>query len=197
MSASAQWDGQRGQDTRRSQLKLALNTLCAVIGKDSAEVMVKQVPKRAIEQSVKLWVAEGLSNSSINTRLSGLRAIGLDVDGCWRSRRSPLKWWLTPDDATRLLTYLRAEPEPFRDASLLADYVEFVSHTGLRVEEALRLTWQQVSLRFDEDADGSHLRSFTEMTVPGTKTQNAQAETRRRLIARLVARQASRHPRPR
>ena len=62
---------------------------------------------------------------------------------------------------------------PFAHASLLANYIEFISFTGLRVEEALRLTWRDVSLRIIEDSSGV-LLSQSEMTAPGTKTSGRQ-----------------------
>ena len=55
----------------------------------------------------------------------------------------------------------------------MADHIEFVAYTGLRVEEALRLTWRDVTLRVIK-VDGV-LRSQSEMTVPGTKTRRSHA----------------------
>jgi len=72
-----------------------------------------------------------------------------------------LKWWLTPDQKDRLVPWLRNE----RHDELMADYIEFICTTGLRVEEALRL-WDYHFIGLDTDEPS--------LTVPGTKTHDAQ-----------------------
>lgn len=126
-----------------------------------------------MQECVKRWQDEGKSPSTINSRLSALETTGVKVEGCWVKNKLPPKWWLRPDESSRLLAYLRATPALFPTAPLLADHIEFVAYTGLRVEEALRLTWRDVTLRVIK-VDGV-LRSQSEMTVPGTKTRRSHA----------------------
>lgn len=97
-----------------------------------------------------------------------------------RVKLSPvLKWWLTPDARAKLIPWLKSQGE-----DLMADYVEFICHTGLRVEEALRLRDTSFTgLDTDKPLLG----------VPGTKTggsqrtvpisANAAAIARRRIAA--------------
>jgi len=77
------------------------------------------------------------------------------------------------------LAYLRAKEPPFPRARLMADYVEWVCFTGMRVEEVLRMTWDDVRLDIRNEPDPktgkASLVSYSEMTVPGTKTFDAQA----------------------
>lgn len=68
-------------------------------------------------------------------------------------RANALTWWLRPEMETKIIEWLRNNHE--HD---LADYIEFVTHAGTRVEEALRLQ--------------RHHFDFTNnlITIPGTKT---------------------------
>jgi integrase len=84
------------------------------------------------------------------------------VPKMWVDEPVVLKWWLTPDMKDRLVPWLREE----RKDGLMADYVEFVCATGLRVEEVLRL-WDYHFIGLDTDEPS--------LTVPGTKTADAQA----------------------
>ena len=70
------------------------------------------------------------------------------------------KWWLTPCERERIVEEMR---NGLND-SLLADYVEFICETGLRVEEALRLERRHFSGLGTE-------RPY--LVVPGTKTEGA------------------------
>lgn len=130
----------------------------------------------AVEQCVQLWQSrDKLAPATINNRLRDLSIIGVNTSGCWQRVKLPLKWWLRPEECNRLLVWLREPPrERFAHAHLLADYIEFVSHTGLRVEENLRLRWLDVHLSIFTDEKGA-LVSRSEITVPGTKTSSAQA----------------------
>ena len=141
---------------------------------------------------MRLWRdRDGLSATTINIRLSLLTILGLSTKGLWLPVRLPLKWWLPPDKLTALLAWLRGPGDkrrvksPFLHAALMADYVEFIAFTGLRVEEALRLTWRDV--RIDLRAgEGDAILNNTEITVPGTKTARAQASLALSLIPALV-----------
>lgn len=68
-------------------------------------------------------------------------------------RANALKWWLRPEMETKIIEWLRKNHE--HD---FADYIEFVTHSGTRVEEALRLQRQH----FD------FVNNL--ITIPGTKT---------------------------
>lgn len=64
-----------------------------------------------------------------------------------------LKWWLRPELEAKVCAWLQSNDDPS-----YADYVAFVTHSGLRVEEALRL--QRHNFDFVKNL----------LTVPGTKT---------------------------
>ena len=82
------------------------------------------------------------------------------------SRPKLPKWWLPPEKMAELLAYCRTRPEPFLRARLMADYIEWVCFTGMRVEETLRLKFDDV--RLDIREEGNRLVSYSEFTVPGT-----------------------------
>lgn len=75
----------------------------------------------------------------------------------WRPRRKVLKWWLKPALEADILAWCHERGE-FE----IANFIEFVTHTGCRIEEALRLTRDH----FDFSAGT--------VTIPGTKTDDAQ-----------------------
>lgn len=168
------WANMRSCVSMSSQLRQALTALCHVMGGDVDALTLDQVKPHHVQQCVEFWRGT-VALSTINIRLSALRAIGIDCQGCWVRVKGRLKWWLTPANCERLLAYLRSGwVEPFASARLLANYVELVSLTGLRVEEALRLKWREVSLRIITTPEGKTV-SRSEMTVPGTKTKGSQA----------------------
>lgn len=68
------------------------------------------------------------------------------------------KWWLPPDQLAAVLAKLRALDD------FLADYIEFVGETGVRVEEALRIRCRHFS------GLGTATPS---LSVPGTKSKSA------------------------
>jgi len=155
-------------------LRRSINTLCEVLGRSSSAASPADVTPAHVAACVRLWHSrDKLSNATINFRLTVLSAIGIDCADNWQTVRLPPKWWLRPDDCERLMAWLRSVPSPMPDAELVADYVEWVSWVGMRVEETLRLTWPDVSLDIAEE-DGE-VRNRSEITVPGTKTAAAQA----------------------
>jgi integrase len=177
-SALKHWEGTRGKKSQESQLRQALSTVFEVLGVTETNpvpvVSFSDITSQVVGECVRRWrQQECKSPSTINSRLSVLGVIGVKVDGSWVKNKLPPKWWLRPEVQNQLITYLWADPPPFANAHLLADYIEFVSYTGLRVEEALRLTWRDVTLRVIK-VDGI-LRSQSEMTVPGTKTPRSHA----------------------
>jgi integrase len=173
--ASRRWEGTRGRASQNSQLLQAIKTLLEVRNDLSSSFeRLEDAPPQVVQECVKRWQAAKFSPSTINARLSVLGIMGVKTDGCWVKNKLPPKWWLKPDESSRLLAHLRATPSPFPTAPLLADYIEFISYTGLRVEEALRLKWTDLSLSVTEDRPGV-LLSQSEMTVPGTKTRRSHA----------------------
>lgn len=184
------WQGQRSAYRAASQLRNAAVTIHEVVGRPAWAISVSEITPAILRKCVALWQhRDGLSSSTINIRLVYLKAIGINTAGCRLPDSRPLKWWLSPGQCERLLTWLRAsKPAPFYRAYHVADYVEWVSHVGMRVEETLRLTWDDVDLNFRKETDPATgediidpktglpaLVSLSEITVPGTKTSGAQA----------------------
>lgn len=169
------WGDRRGANTDDSQMRGALDTLCTVLGKGSMVAAVEEVTSGHVASCVATWVASGLSASTINKRLCIFSALKINCDGNWRRPDKRLKWWLKPTECERLLAHLRAKPTPpFPQAHLVADYVEWASHVGMRVEETLRLTWGDCLIAFEKDEEGK-VMNMCEVSVPGTKTERAQA----------------------
>jgi integrase len=177
--ADHKWYGSRTCKSNVSQLKLAMNTLLEVVGPSRTRT-VEEITTEHLKACVHLWRdRDGLSSSTINTRINTLSALGIDCQGVRLSSKSPLKWHLPPDKLEPLLAYLRAKEPPFPRARLMADYVEWVCFTGMRVEEVLRMTWDDVRLDIREEIDPKSKEAIlinkSEMTVPGTKSAGAQA----------------------
>ena len=108
------------------------------------------------------WEAEGLAPASIHIRLTCLSVLGVKVSGCYPRLPRVQKWWLRPEQQAKAVAWLRARPEAKHHQ--LADLLEFITLTGLRVEEALRLTWADIVKR----------PTRTVLAVPGSKTDTAQ-----------------------
>ncbi|WP_157344823.1 tyrosine-type recombinase/integrase [Bradyrhizobium pachyrhizi] len=75
----------------------------------------------------------------------------------WRTQAKVPKWWLKPELEPKVLKWCLEHGE--HD---LADFISFITHTGCRVEETLRL--QRDHFNFEAG----------EMTIPGTKTDGAE-----------------------
>lgn len=203
------WYGTRTAASNAGQLRFAVDTLLEVVGSaerthtrtynvttiggkhtrpvlglTKASLTVEEITTEHLKACVAVWRKEGLSASTINTRLNIFSALGINVKGARVVRPKPLKWWLPPDKMAELLVYLRAPAPPFPRARFMADYVEWTCFTGLRVEETLRLTWDEV--RLDIREEGSRMVSHSEMVAPGTKTTDAQASLALALIPALL-----------
>lgn len=177
----------RTYGTRKSQLRYAVDDLLTILGpssKTNRALTVKHVTKAHVQLCVDKWRDDGLSAGTTNIRLGLFRLMGIDISGCRRRRPSTVKWHLTPEDEEPLLEHLRSTPEPFGNAHLLADYIEFVTHTGVRVEEAIRLRWSHVHLKIAV-VDGKVVNKSL-FTVPGTKTAGSTARLALALIPALL-----------
>jgi len=135
-----------------------------------AELRADQVTPDRIREVTTLWYAEGLSPATITKRLNCLSRLGVNVTGCRpkKSKLGGLKWWLNPTSQSTLTLGLsggKVLPTQGENRMMLG-YVLWAVHTGLRVEESLRLTWGHII---------APVGGSWSLTVPGTKTDAAQA----------------------
>ncbi|MDQ0392243.1 tyrosine-type recombinase/integrase [Labrys monachus] len=154
---------------------MASQGLGAIKGLHSLGVYhVDDVTPDKIREAVRAWLAEGYSASTVRKRLTAISFMGAPVEGCLPKLPKPLQWWLNPSYRAKAVAHLRdtATMAPHGDARLvLADYIEWVCVTGLRVEESLRLRWRDITFcprdpRLPEDMY---------VLIPGTKTVASQA----------------------
>jgi site-specific recombinase XerC len=87
------------------------------------------------------WRASGLAVGTIQRRLTVLRTMlkhmGLPMPAVHLKPERKLKWWLRPEEQRRVIAYCGPPSEV--GTGLFARYVGFVCHSGVRVEEALRI----------------------------------------------------------
>ena len=171
LDLSQHWEGPRHYASSMSQLKLAMSTLIEIMG-PSQTPTVEEVTVEQLKACVHLWRGAGLSNETINKRVNTLSALGIACPGVRLPRPSRLRWQHAPERLELLLVYLRANPPPFPRAKLMADYVEWVCFTGMRVEEVLRMTWDDARLDIREEPGKVAFVSYSEMRYT---TQGAQA----------------------
>lgn len=179
--AKRRWTDPRGTLRRRfttgvSQGKMAIQTLAPIVKPELSGlpvatlrdlVVVREVTPEHVEDAVERWMPV-VSTATINSRINALSVMGLNVEGLRVALPSRLKWWLTPDDQAKVRATYGDHPDA--DIRLMADYVDWAAHTGLRVEESLRLRrsdFAEVVKR-----DGTRI---VVVTVPGTKTAESQA----------------------
>ncbi len=138
-------------------------------------IAVAEVTPSDIARAVASWYNQGLSPATITKRLNCLSKLGVTVDGMRPKKARGLKWWMRPEDRDRLCVYLRGiavTPSADQRYASLADFIEWTTYTGLRIEESLRLALKDVNLHHDGSFDNPLVG---DVTVPGTKTANAQA----------------------
>lgn len=145
------WSRMRSGKTLYSQAHTAVQVLMSVVG----DCEVSAVTQATVSMVTAKWYALGLAPATIQKRLNCLRVLGVGV-GPVKAGPKPLKWWLRPEAEAVLV-------RDFGPTSEFALFVKWTTRTGLRVEETLRLM----------RGDFSH--DFRELTVPGTKTGDAQA----------------------
>ena len=152
------WQHRRSGATLRSQAEKALITL----GPDTLVSKVDISRIRALTQQAYII---GLSPATIQKRLNCLRKLGVDVGGCRVNVPKQLKWYLKESDKPKVLEY--AQSLSFHASRL----IEFITLTGLRIEEALRLTYADLEVTcLDVD-----IWVYSSMSVPGLKTMGSQA----------------------
>lgn len=165
------WRGKRSQATGARQLEASVRTIEELVGKPSNHIMPAEVLKQQVKLAVRRWEGEDYAQATIYLRLVMLGLCGVNTRDCAPDKDHKLKWWLTPQNEEKLIAWLldiQGHHSPIltmRMRRLLADYIVFTTRTGFRVEECLRLRWDECSL------EGKH----PYITVPGTKTENAQA----------------------
>jgi integrase len=152
------WAGTRNERTMLCQAGKAIETLrgLAVDGPDNAT-------EEALDDAVDEWLDEGYAWSTVNSRLSALSCLGVNVPKGTRPRRKKvLKWWLPPDELKAVMAVC-----PTSRMSLLIRLIYF---TGMRVEEALRV--QRRDFTAWRDGEGWQV----DLAVPGTKTASSQRQ---------------------
>lgn len=162
------WRHRRSRETLLSQAERAIADLGGM------HVDPSRITPVLVRQATSGWYGEGLSPATITKRLNCLSKLGVNVEGCRPKRTKALKWWLNDADMGRLLAWLRTAhteqhgaPEALDMSSyVMADFIVWTVHTGLRVEETL-------ALRMRDILAGPGGRAS--VVVSGTKTASAQA----------------------
>lgn len=131
------WSRQRSGDRSRARALRAVRWL----GEDRRASMVRESDLRAMVLAMR---EAGLSPASLNRHLSALAAVlaeaGREVTIPWQREPRGRTRWLTPAEVLQLRSALLP-----RDAGVAA-LVGFLAETGLRVGEALALTWADLDL---------------------------------------------------
>ncbi len=157
----AEWKHHRSGKCLLSQAEKAIAGIYAVW---PHQALAADVTQERLALATNLWHDEGLSPATINKRLNCLSKLGVHIQEGTRAKVKPsLKWWLRPEDAA----FLFRRPTPAGDAQTLVRFIGWTTHTGLRVEESLHLSWSD----FQWTRDGKAIA----VTVPGTKTAKSQA----------------------
>ena len=120
---------------------------CEILGWDRPLDTIDRSSVRAIIQAL---TEKGLSNGTINRKLAGLSKIlrhAVEVGLLTQAPRIPKLperqgriRWLTIEEEDEFAAQLRHHGRP-----RMADLVHFLADTGMRVGEALRLTWEDIT----------------------------------------------------
>jgi integrase len=149
--------------SRYTHARRAYADLCAIFPDATAETLTTAMLRR--------WIAvmesRGNKASTINAALAtiGVMFKHLDIPEPCRvpyvRKAKALKWWLTPELEEQAAAWM--SEKGYRD---LRDFMQYITRTGLRVEEALRCQrYHFTGLASDRPT----------LSVPGTKTVAAQA----------------------
>lgn len=165
-----QWRFKRSSQTLKSQAEIAVYTIKRIVTglsglapREYVEVRASDVTQMHIQQATSGWYADGLSPATINKRLNCLSKLGVSVDGCRVKAPKQLKWHLPLDRVQEVAFWIEEEADRATVPYDLARYVRWTVHTGLRLEETLRLTRD------------SFTPGYKDVMVPGTKTATSQA----------------------
>lgn len=164
-TATTRWQGLRtGQDMARFA-RQALAAFAIAARSNPLSMRIEDIKAQHVAAAVRLWSSNGDSPATINKRLVCAGACGAPVKGHFVRASRATKWWLTPEAKARIIEFCNTRGTA--GFVNLADYVEFVTASGLRVEEALRLT-------------AGHVTGWTSplglsITVPGLKTVGSNA----------------------
>lgn len=148
--------------TRFAHARTAFAELCEVHPDGHVETLTTTLLRTWVER----MQGRGNRTATINSKLTvvGVLFEHLQIDGCkvpFVREPRPLKWWMTPELEASALGWCTDHSR--HD---LADYIRWAVLTGLRVEETLRAQRQHFT------GLGTERPS---LTVPGTKTTDAQA----------------------
>lgn len=146
-----EWRHMRSGETLKSQAWSAIRAL-------GAFRKVTEVDQEAVQLVTSEWYEEGLSPATITKRLNCLSKLGVSVEGCRVKVPKGLKWYLKESDKPKVLEWCREQ-----DCAYMADFIEWTTLTGFRIEESMRLRWADL----DDD--------YTQVSVPGMKTGASQA----------------------
>lgn len=167
----SRWKGQRAFASNMCQMRKALETVTGLMVRTDAShldttarlkvLRHEDITLPMLREAVRRWRKAGLAPVTVNRRVVCMSVLGYDVRSLYTRMPKTLKWWLKPDAEAILMEKLDAWNE-----HTMRDYIIWATHTGMRVEETLRLT----------RADFSELPSGRVIvTVPGLKTSDAQA----------------------
>lgn len=175
------WAGRRSDKVMWSQGVLACKSVAATayVRKHSRpspglqswlQMALAEITEADLKEATAMWYRSGLSPETINKRLCALSAMGIACGGSFQRKPKVRKWWLSPERQEKLCGWLWAKHKSTKTDealvyAIMSHYVKFVCRTGLRVEEALRLTMGD----FEGTMDAIRMR------VPGTKTANSDA----------------------
>jgi len=176
------WRGQRARSSNLCQARHALEAVTLLVRPDLdnlplAERLTRiahsEVRAEHLRAAVRAWRKTALAPVTINRRVVCLSVLGYETRNLYTPLPKKLKWWLKPDQQAALSAWLLSRGS--RMDRLMVHYIDFVTQTGLRVEEALRLTradFSSIIVRHPVTGEESERLI---MTVPGLKTSDAQA----------------------
>lgn len=148
------WRHRRSGPTLRSQAETAIKAL----GSHHHPAIIES---RAIRELTSMWYEDGIAPATIQKRLNCLSKLGVNVEGCKVAVPKQLKWHLPEDMKPHVTAWLHDGRLTVWD--VVADFIEWTTLTGLRIEESLALDLGHFNMH------------FTEVSVPGTKTGSSQA----------------------
>lgn len=157
------WQHKRSGATMKAQAEAAIRG----VSWPAEHPTASDIGHTRIRAATSNWYKQGLAPATIQKRLSCLATLGVNVAGCKVHVPKQLKWHLSESQRVEALKWLR-EQEAGLGFHALADFIEWTTRTGLRLEESLGLRWGDLHQDLTTGA------AFG-ISVPGSKTTNAQA----------------------